>query len=342
MKSVIKKYVKNLLMIAFFTFIALYFSLKGEFSVVLDTVKNAKLIYVLVAFIIMCAYYGLEGYVLMIFGRLYNRFYTFKQGVVNSFVAAFFNGITPFQSGGQFAQIFVFNKQKIAPKFSASILLLNFIVYQSVVVLYSLVVVILKYSYYRSHFSNFFSLALLGFGINFFVICSLFVGAKSKSLQNFFVNVVLKIGAKVHLVRDYETEAHKVNQHLEDFRRELKTLQKNKRMLIQVSTLNIIKLTLLYCIPYFCAKSLNLDVSQIKLTEFIGVTSFVYMITSFIPIPGASGGSEGTFIIMFGYLLGSVGAKGSMIVWRFVTYYSILIVGAIVFGLDQDINRKGS
>ena len=113
-------------------------------------------------------------------------------------------------------------------------------------------------------------------------------------------------------------------------------------MLIQVSTLNIIKLTLLYSIPYFCAKSLSLDVSQIKLTEFIGVTSFVYMITSFIPIPGASGGSEGTFIIMFGYLLGSVGAKGSMIVWRFVTYYIILIVGAIVFGLDQDINRKGS
>ena len=170
----------------------------------------------------------------------------------------------------------------------------------------------------------------------------MFVGAKSKSLQNFFVNVVLKVGAKVHLVRDYETEVHKVNQHLEDFRRELKTLQKNKRMLIQVSTLNIIKLTLLYSIPYFCAKSLSLDVSQIKLTEFIGVTSFVYMITSFIPIPGASGGSEGTFIIMFGYLLGSVGAKGSMIVWRFVTYYSILIVGAIVFGLDQDINRKGS
>lgn len=340
MKAIIKKYVMNFVWIFLFAFVALYFSLKGEFHLIMDTIKNAKVNWIIVAFVFMVVYNLLEGYALSIFGKLYNKVYSFRQGIVNSFCATFFNGITPFQSGGQFAQVYVFNKQGIQPSYSASILLMNFIVYQSIVVLYTLVIVLFKYSYYSKNFSEFFSLALIGFAINFVVIVGLFVGAKSRTLQSFFVNVVLRIGAKVKIVKDYETTAMKVERHLEDFRNELKVLQKNKNILITVSIINVLKLTVLYIVPYFCAKALSLDIAQLHISEFIGITAFIYMITSFIPIPGASGGSEGTFVIMFGFLLGGVGAKSSMIVWRFVTYYLMLILGALVFALDPQINRK--
>lgn len=340
MKSVIKKYFMNFVWIIVFALIALYFTLKGDFNIIIDTVQNAQMEWIAIAVGLMLAYIILEGYVLMAFGRLYNKAYSFKQGVVNSFCATFFNGVTPFQSGGQFAQVYVFNKQGIAPSYAASILLLNFIVYQTVMVLYTLGVVIFKYNYYRDNFSNFFSLALIGFAINFIVIVSLFVAAKSKRVQNFFVEVVLRIGAKVRIVKDYDTTVNKVERYLEDFRMELKTLQKNKKILITVSLINVVRLTILYLIPYFCARALSLDVSGIHLSEFIGITSFIYMITAFIPIPGASGGSEGTFVIMFSYLLGSIGAKSSVIVWRFVTYYFALLVGGLIFALNGEINRK--
>lgn len=340
MKTIFRKYILNFVWIFLFAGVALYFSLKEEFSVVLETVKQAKVQWILIAVILMLIYNCLEGYALTLFGRLYNKAYSIKQGIVNAFTAAFFNGITPFQSGGQFAQVFVFNKQNIPPSYSASILLMNFIVYQTIVVIYTLIIVMFKFNHYRSNFSDFFSLALIGFGINFFVIVSLFVAAKSRWIQSFFVNVVLKIGAKVKLVKDYETTANKVERHLEDFRNELKRLQKNKNVLISVSIINVVKLTLLYAIPLFCAKALSLDVSMLDLSEFIGITAFIYMITAFIPIPGASGGSEGTFVILFGFILGSVGAKSSMIVWRFVTYYLMIVVGALVFAIDPELNRK--
>lgn len=340
MKNIIKKYIMNLVWIVLFAFIAVYFSLKGEFSTVLETVRQANFVWISIAVLAMIVYNVLEGYILTTFGRLYNKAYSFKQGVVNAFTATFFNGITPFQSGGQFAQVYVFNKQGIQPSYSASILLMNFIVYQSVMVIYTLFIVIFKFPYYSTHFSNFFSLALVGFLINFVVIVGLFVAAKSRFVQNFFVEVVLKIGAKVRIVKDYEATVNKVERQLEDFRSELVILQKNKNILISVTIINFVRLTILYSIPYFCAKALALDVSTITLDEFIGVTSFIYMITAFIPIPGASGGSEGTFVIMFGYLLGGVGAKSSMIIWRFVTYYLVMIVGALVFALNKEINRK--
>ena len=64
---------------------------------------------------------------------LYNM-NNYKQGFTNAISGTFFNGITPFSSGGQFAQVYIFNRQGITPANSASILLMAFIVYQSVLV----------------------------------------------------------------------------------------------------------------------------------------------------------------------------------------------------------------
>ena len=72
---------------------------------------------------------------------------------------------------------------------------------------------------------------------------------------------------------------------------------------------------------------------------FIGICSFVYMITAFVPIPGASGGSEGVYYMLFSPILGSVGTPTSMLIWRFMTYYLGLILGAVVFATNREINR---
>ncbi len=340
MKNILKKYIMNIAWIVLFASIALYFSLKGDFISVLDIVKSAKINWIIVAIVLIMLYQILEGLILYIFAKLYNKDYTLKQGCVNAFTATFFNGITPFQSGGQFAQVYVFNKQKVPPSLSASILLMNFIVYQSTVVLYTFVIVATKFKYYTENYSSFFSLALIGFGISFAVICGLFLGAKSKFLQDFFVKVVLKLGAKLHIVKDYEMSSIKCKRHLEDFRHELINLSKNKNIIVFGAVTNTIKLTMLYAIPYFCAKALNIQLDLSQMIDCIGVCAFVYMITAFVPIPGASGGSEGVFVIMFSFLLDDIGAKSTMLVWRFITYYLVMLIGALVFALNKEINRK--
>ncbi len=340
MKNVLKKYILNFVWIGLFAFIALYFSLKGDLNSVLHVLSDVNIYWVMVALIFVIIYQVLEGLILRMFGRLYNRNYTLKQACVNSFSAAFFNGITPFQSGGQFAQVYIFSKQGVLASHSVSILLMNFIVYQSTVVLYTLVILLLRYHYYKQIFSHFFMLALIGFLINFIVICSLFLGAKSKRLQDFFVNVVLKIGAKFRLIKDYDVTSEKCRKQLQDFRRELGNLSQNKSVIFFGGIGNIIKLTILYSVPFFCAKALHIDMTGMQFLESIGISAFIYMITSFVPIPGASGGSEGTFVIMFSVLLGQINAKSTMLVWRLVTYYLMILIGAMIFLFNKEINRR--
>ena len=86
------------------------------------------------------------------------------------------------------------------------------------------------------------------------------------------------------------------------------------------------------------AQNLNLDVSFYDFFDFIGLCSCIYLINAFLPIPGSSGGSEGVYLLLFSFL-GPVGVSSSMFLWRFMSYYMGLIIGALVFSLDKEINR---
>ena len=100
--------------------------------------------------------------------KIVKKDYSLKEGFINALVASFFHGITPSASGGQIAQVFVFHKQGIAMEQAMSILVIDFIVYQIVMVFISLIMLLLKMPYFMNH--TVFLLAILGFMINAMVI----------------------------------------------------------------------------------------------------------------------------------------------------------------------------
>lgn len=334
-----KKYLFNIAIILIIGGTSIYLSIGKQFDQVINAFAHAKIFWIVIMGLIMFCYYLFDALSLWYFGRAYKNDYTYKQSFVNAISGTFFNGITPFASGGQFAQIYIFNKQGITPTNSSSILLMCFICYQSILVLYTGIVVLFKYNYFVNEQAGVFSLAILGFLINFAVILGLFGGAKSKRLQNFVTHNVLKLLNKVHIVKDYETTRIKIEQYLTDFREQLTFLQKNKPVLVKSCLCNFIKLTIIYSMPFFAVKALNLQVSWLDFLDFVGLCSFIYLINAFLPIPGASGGSEGVYILLFSFL-GPVGTSSSLFLWRFMSYYMGLIIGGLVFSLNREINSS--
>lgn len=336
-----KKYFINIAIILLIGGTSIYLSIGKQFDQVINAFQHAKFLWIIIMAVVMFSYYLFDALSLWYFGRAYKKDYTFKQSFINAISGTFFNGITPFASGGQFAQVYIFNKQGIPPTNSSSILLMCFICYQSVLVLYTAVVVLLKYNYFVEEQAGVFSLAMLGFLINFAVILGLFGGAKSKKLQNFVTHTVIKLLNKIHIVKDYEMTCAKIEQYLSDFRSQLKFLEKNIPVLMKSCFYNFIKLTIIYSMPFFAALALNLDVSLNQFFDFIGLCSFIYLINAFLPIPGASGGSEGVYVILFSFL-GSVGTSSSLFLWRFMSYYLGLIIGGLVFSFNREINSSRS
>ena len=102
-------------------------------------------------------------------------------------------------------------------------------------------------------------------------------------------------------------------------------------MLAKMALCNFLRLVIYYSIPFFCAKALHIQVGLSQIIDIICLSSFVAMVNAFLPMPGSSGGTEATFLLMFSTIFKSVDAKSIMILWRLVTYYQVLIIGALVF-----------
>lgn len=338
--KIIKKYYKSMIIVVCVSASIISILFEGDFSIIVKAAAKTNPFLFIFCCLLPIVYYLLDGLTITIFGRLFKKDYSIKEGMVIALISPFFNGITPFASGGQVAQVYMLNKQKIGYQSGIGIMLMHFIIYQVVLVLYTLIILIFKFSYYSAHFSSLFYLGLLGFVINTVVITTLFIGAHSKMFQNFVINVVFRIGYALHIIKNYDLEVAKYQNKLMNFREDLDILLHNKKVIVYVLVLNVIRMTLNYMIPYFCFNALGIDLTKVHITEFIGITAFIQLITAFVPIPGASGGSEGVFVLMYGKILGKMNANYGMLIWRFATYYLMMVIGAIIFIIQNQTDNE--
>jgi hypothetical protein len=99
-------------------------------------------------------------------------------------------------------------------------------------------------------------------------------------------------------------------------------------------------------IPYLSAMAFpTIDLSQSTLLDGIFMTSYLNVIVYFAPLPGAVGFSEFFFSYLFQSLFGGYSQTiAPQLIWRGVTFYLMLIIGAlcvIAFNLkNKDANLE--
>ena len=276
-----KSYILNIALIFVISGISLYLSVGSEVSTVFTTITTAHPFWLFILCFIMFMYYVFDGLATMIFARLYKKDFTLKEGFVNGLVGTLFSGLTPSSSGGQFAQVFVFNNQGISPAISTSILLMCFISYQIVIMGFTAVIMIVDSAYFLDKGVGVSSMAAVGFLINAVVTLLLFAGAKSKKFQNFIIDKVVYLLSKTPLIKDYESTCFRIQNYFGEFREQMKVLQKNKKALLQTVLCNIVKLTIIYSTPFFSCLALGIKVSVTLFVQFLGLASIINLINTF-------------------------------------------------------------
>ena len=319
-----KKYALNLLLIIVVTVFAVWFALKDNYEEVLQLISGMPWYFLVIIMAWGIIYNLVIGWIYRVLGRRYRKDYRFIHGAVIAFVGTFFSGITPSATGGQFAQAYILKKQGIKISDGASLLWADFIVYQTTMMVYVTVLFLLKFAYYSAQ-SAWFNLILLGYLINLAVIAALYTMALFPKVYVRLSAVVVNLLAKIHLVKDREKTLEGWNLQLASFTSEIKKLTKDKKLIVKASLINVLRMTLQFSLPFFIA--LMLGISLLPSQLFM-------MANSFIPIPGASGGTEVVFTLMFTGMMGA-GTGAVMILWRFSTYHLVMIVGAIVFVLAK-------
>lgn len=332
MKNSSKNYVINFLLILAFTIFGLWFALKDNYKQVMQLIKALPIPYLVLIMSGGVLYGVFAGLVLTNIVRRNKKDYKYRQGIVNALIGLFFCGITPSATGGQFAQAYCFKKQGIAYQESASILWADFIIYQSVMMIYVTILFFLKFNYFLDLIGPWFLGIVVGYLINLFVISVLWTMALLPKLYVFLSQKVVVLLAKIRIVKDKEKTLESWERQVQGFTQEIKRMQKDKKMIVKCVFLSIIRMTIQFSLPFVIMYCIGVDIGADFFVDSLALSSFVLMSNAFIPLPGASGGTEVVFTSLFTPMVKeSALASGVMVLWRFSTFHFLLIVGAILF-----------
>ena len=333
---------KNSIILFIVTVIVLVFVLKDDFPNIVESLKNANVIYLF--FALICFFLGIafqaRAYQEII--EEYNHKYTFFKSYRMILITKFFNGITPFSTGGQPMQIYMLKKDGIRLTKATNIIVQNFIIYQAALVMLGIIAVT------YNHFNRIFTevtilkqLVMLGFISNTLVMLGLVVISFSNKFNHFLVEKGIVILHKIHIVKDKKKSLDKWNEKVDDFYEGTEYLKNNKMLCFRTFMYNLIYLSLVYLMPYFVILAINNGPhAGITPINCICSSAYILIMGSFVPIPGASGGIEYGYLTFFSNFIGGSLIKASLIIWRTISYYLPMIIGGILFSVRTKRDEK--
>ena len=325
------RFIVNFFVILIVLSIVLYFSLKDNYEEIIFSIMHMNPWYIILAVLILLCYRVLAGIGYYLIVRTNREQVSLLRCIQINFIILFFHGITQFAGGGQPMEVYYLHKEGIPVTKATNVTLQNFIVYQISLVMVG--VFALVYNHYfclfpSDHFIK--RLVFLGFSINLLILVFSFVLSFGKRFQQFVSKKCIRFLTKIKIIKEEKVVQEKLEEYLKSFHKNALQLRKNKRVVIGAIFINILALSIMYSMPYVIAKGMNVSLSVL---DVIVTTAYVMIIGSFIPIPGGTGGIEYGFVFFFGYFISGSILNAIMLVWRFVSYYLGMILGAIALSL---------
>lgn len=328
-----RKYFFSILLMIVLTAAALWFTLKDDYQQVIGVLSSIS------PFNFMCitacslVYYLFIAASLFVIAKEKYPNFKFRYALSNAYIGGFFSGITPSSSGGQVGQIYIFKKQGVDPSDSAGILWLDFVMYQIVMIFYTAVLLILRFTVFYDQMPALFMMILIGFMMNGLVLAMLFSMAffplQFEKICKFLISLLYKL----HLIKNKEAMLKKCEDTLEAFTININKNRNNPKLILKLVLVDVLRLTAYYSVPFVIGYLVG---TKMDFLDSLALSSYVSMANAFFPVPGASGGTEMMFFQLYSMILPSTAFVSTiLILWRVVTFHLSLMIGGILFLVEK-------
>ncbi|WP_304058166.1 lysylphosphatidylglycerol synthase transmembrane domain-containing protein [Levilactobacillus namurensis] len=312
------------------------FSLRDiKFSVLINDFVHINFWWFGVAVLCMVLYLGLEAVIVKVFISDRIQGFTFKDAVRIPLVEQLFNGITPFSSGGQPAQLIALMQTGVDAGKASSVLLMKFVVFQSMIVINFLIALLIGFNYIQDKLHALAWLVVFGFTIHLAVIVGLLMVMFWYGFTKRAVAVVLYPAHWFMKPARYTRMVANINRKIDSFYAESVRISGQWRLMLRVFVITFIQLMFYYLIPYFIMLALGYTTANIVMVTSMHV--LIVMVISLFPIPGGAGGAEYSFEMIFkSYIASNSKLVLAMILWRLLTYYFGMLAGLVAMVIRPD------
>lgn len=319
--------------------ILVYFCVSdGNLFTLLSSLPTLNFLWLFLAFVFMVFSWFLDSTLIHTIAlSSYDGGYLRRNAFKITMVGQFFSSITPLSVGGQPMQILSMVRQGMGAGTAISILVRKFLVYQITLTIYSLTVIISKFYFFKETIPGFIPLSLIGFLSQAIIVVILILFSVNKKLTTAVINWLFCLLEKFKIVKNPEQTSKKVEEQLEFYLKNSKTINKDAKMQVKLYLLTFGQLSALFMIPCIIYKAFHNP--GFPVVDMISAQAFVTMISSYTPLPGSSGTCEGSFLAIFNMFFDSDMIKQAMLLCRFITYYFCIIIGSFFADIGQKMRN---
>lgn len=263
-----------------------------------------------------------------------------NQKFSNSFKVAMigqlFNNITPFASGGQPMQAYELTKSGKRASDSMSAMSMKFIMTQLALAVFTTVIILLQFDFLKDLMKDYMWVVVVSFVVNFIAILLVLLAGINKNIIFTICKPFIKLGKKLHIVKDYDKTIKKFDGSVTNFSTQFKNMKNHKKTILGIFIMAIIQSMLYYSITYVVYRAFGN--SGVSYFQIVPAQAILLLIMTFIPTPGSGLGAEGGFLIIFNSIFKQGTINMSILFWRLYTFYLPIILGA--FFLIPTKNKK--
>lgn len=251
-----------------------------------------------------------------------------SHGFLYSFIGFFYSAITPSASGGQPMQILAMRRDGLSAGESTAVLAVITIVYKSVLLVYGGGVMLLRPARIMQCLQKVEQFVYLGLALNILVVGLLLLVVFRPGAIRRLANWIFSLLRKIGLFRNSQKATDRLEGLISRYQGASAGFKRNPKLIFRVFLVAFVQRTCLFSTVWFCYRAFGLSGDNaVTLTVLYGLIS---VMVDMLPLPGGMGISETLFLTMFLPVFGEALVLPGMVVCRGVSYYSQLLLSAVV------------
>lgn len=309
-----------------------------QFGNVFRTISNLTPGFLSLGVAVSLVYFLFEGEIFRLLLRSQGYRISVGQGLKNALLGLYYSYITPSSTGGQPMQAaYLLRDDKIPVGISTAALIIKFMCFQCAFVLVSVVSFVGMYGNLSANNPGIIPFIVLGLIING---CSIlfFASLFYKPVLHVLCRFAKWLVGRFSFLRKRTGLLGSIDRFEADFSSYTDDFQGKQKSLIAGVLLSIPQFILQMSVIYFIFRAFGYH--NVSYLEIVAVQSLLQVSVSFMPMPGASGAQEIGFSSFFRNYFVNDDLYAAVMVWRFFTYYLVVIAGALLVVIDQFWYRK--
>lgn len=255
-----------------------------------------------------------------------------------SFIGFFYCCITPSASGGQPMQVVAMRKDKIPVAVSTVVLAIVTILYKLVLVIIGLAVVIIRPRVIMGYLDSTEALVYLGLVLNVICIALLLLLVFHPRIFRLCAEKTLALVQKFRPFKHPERIAARLDSTVSQYTGTAEYFRTHHGVIIVVFLITLVQRCLLFLVTWLTYRAFGLTGES--LITILLLQAMISVAVDMLPLPGGMGVSENLFLTMFLPIFGAELVLPGMVISRGISYYTQLLLSAIMTVAASFIIRK--